>query len=376
MKKFDVAVIGAGPAGSTAASILASAGFKTALLDKHSFPRQKLCGGGVTARAFDYLPIDINNYPFVEINDVLFKEIKTGIEVEIKREAPFIFMVDRSQFDYYLVKKSIEQGAEFFPNVEVIGVENNIIKTTKGEIQAEIIIAADGANGYFAKRNRKYFNFIPAVEAEISLRALSKDSQYFKTRFDFGVPEGGYSWVFPKKGSITIGSTAIKKGKRLNLKKNLLKYAEGFNLKLNPIEIQGYFVPLQRKFFPPCKSNILITGDALGIADPVTLEGISLAILTGKLAAESAILSKNKNELLCKTYNDKIKVQVYKELKYARWISNAIYGSESIRVFLMKHYGFNLANKMTDVITNSTKYSSEFTKPYNFLKLIKYLKAH
>lgn len=376
MKKFDVAVIGAGPAGSTAANILASSGFKTALIDKHYFPREKLCGGGVTARALKFLPVEIESFPFVEIKKVLFKETQTGIEFEIKRDKPFIFMVDRFDFDYFLLKKSIEKGAEFFPGFEVSSVEGNLIKSSNEEIQAEIIIAADGAGGYFVKRNRKYLNFAAAVETEIPLNKVRGKSKIPNARFDFGTPPGGYSWVFPKKESITIGSATIKKGKGINLKNILLKYANDLNFELNPREIKGYFIPLQRKSFPPCKGNVLITGDALGIADPVTLEGISLAILTGKLAAEAVILSRRKGTPPCKIYKREVELQVYEELKYARLISNAIFGSAHIRTFLMRHYGLQLANKMTGIITASTKYSDEFTKPSNFLKLIKYLKVN
>ncbi len=371
MNKYDVCIVGGGPAGATAAYILAKSGFKTAVLDKSNFPRPKICGGGVTKRALQYLPFNTNGLDFNPIKELIFSEEDSKIELKVEREEPFIFLTNRSEFDYFLLRKALEKGAVLFEDFDVSEKNGKVIKSKdKKEITAEVFIWADGANGYSNKKRRQNFLFKPSVQAEIPSRLLKSNSTDLKTRFHFGFPANGYSWIFNKKEIVSIGLTG---GGKVNLKKGLKIFAERFGIEINSLNVKGYFVPLLKKNIIPFEKNGLFVGDALGIADPLTLEGISMAILSGKIAAESIVRSELRLTVMRKLYKEEIEKKIYKELKYSRFVANLVFQHPRLRTFLMRKYGSRLANKMVEVIWGNTQYSKEFTDIVNFAKLFKYL---
>ncbi len=163
MAGFDVAVVGAGPSGSTAAYHLSRAGARVIILDRAEFPREKPCGGGVTARAFERAPVDIT--PVVEqvVTKVRFSyklgkffdhEYRTG---ELGDEEPqaLVYMTQRHRLDEFLLDHACEAGAEFRGGVIVRGVEMDRESVTidlDGEkVEASVLIGADGANGIVAR---------------------------------------------------------------------------------------------------------------------------------------------------------------------------------------------------------------------------------
>src|SRR5256714_7012547 len=110
MATYDVAIIGAGPAGSTAAYRLASAGATVLLLDKATFPRDKPCGGGVTGRAARLLPFSIE--PVVEdVIDRLECRLQYGPQFERAARAPLAYMTQRKRLDHFLLQQAAEAGA-------------------------------------------------------------------------------------------------------------------------------------------------------------------------------------------------------------------------------------------------------------------------
>ena len=372
MKKFDVAIIGAGPAGTAAAYYLAKAGRNVLLVDRASFPRKKVCGGGVTARAFNIAGDLLKDFPFNLVSKVYFNEKRTGIEIVIEKEKPFIFMTEREEFDNYLLKKAINSGVVFYSNFEVADFKKGkIFSKENTTIQADFIIAANGANGYFIKRNKKYLKLVPALEVKIDKEMFPNHFGELQTRFDFGIPDGGYAWIFVKKNSASVGVANVA-NKKVNLNDVLREYLKSFGFLNDKLKFNGYFVPLLKSNLSSCQEWALLTGDALGVADPITLEGIAPAMLTGKLAAE-AVLSASSSEQACKIYSQKVKNEIYKELKYAKIVSKIIYEHPHLRKFLMKNYGSRLAEKMAQVILHETKYSDEFRNKNNYWKLIKYL---
>ena len=155
---YDVAIVGAGPAGSTAAKFLSEKGLKVILIEKHKFPRDKSCGGGLSNRVlveFDY----INNERFIESYSYCgiahSPTLKNKIEVHEKN--PIIASVLREKFDYELVKLAKENGTYLLEgksvrDFEILKDEVKIILDNKAIINSKVLIGADGVWSLIAKK--------------------------------------------------------------------------------------------------------------------------------------------------------------------------------------------------------------------------------
>ncbi len=134
----------------------------------------------------------------------------------------------------------------------------------------------------------------------------------------------------------------------------------------------GFYIPVSRGKNILASKRILLTGDAAALADPVTAEGISAAVLSGLLAAESVIEGKLNSEIVPNLYNQKIEKHFHKDLKAGIFLSKAFYNYESLRVILMKRYGMRFCEIIADIISGERRYSRLIKNPFNYLKLIKY----
>ena len=153
-----------------------------------------------------------------------------------------------------------------------------------------------------------------------------------------------------------------------NLMKNYLDYLNLSNLVAE--ERHGFVIPFGNKNRRFAFGRLLLVGDAAGLADPVTAEGISYAIESGRYAADSILNDNNNVGRINKNYETSIK-KILKELKCAGILAYFIYGSPFLRSFVFKRYGRDLSNLMTDVITGKVKYSELLSTPINYLKLLR-----
>src|SRR5207245_8576615 len=155
VERFDAIVVGAGPAGSTAAYRLATAGARVLLVDKARFPRDKPCGGGLTMRAIRELPISVE--PVVEhVVDRMAFRLRYGRSFERGGGKPLILMTQRRRLDHFLAEQAAAAGADFRDGVTVAAVEGDdrgARAVVDGvPIEADVVIGADGANGLTARR--------------------------------------------------------------------------------------------------------------------------------------------------------------------------------------------------------------------------------
>jgi flavin-dependent dehydrogenase len=140
MQRFDVLVVGGGPAGSTAAIRLADGGARVLLVDKATFPRDKPCGGGITTRAFAHCPVDPT--PVVEEEvDLVELRFRYGDSVVREARAPVIRMTQRRRLDAFLLDAARERGVEVREGTTI----------DAASAPADVVIGADGANGTTAK---------------------------------------------------------------------------------------------------------------------------------------------------------------------------------------------------------------------------------
>ena len=375
---YDVIIVGSGPAGATAAYFLAVNGVKPLIIEKEKFPRYKTCGGGVVSRVKDLLPFDLDE--ILELSCMQAEVYDKGSRCHFtsKRAYPIIMMTMRENFDSFLLSKAIEQGAVLRDKCEVrnFKITGNGIEINTGteNFITKFLIAADGSNGIFSKRFNSKDDVVrlPALEYEIFTNTDTYLRFSNKARFDFGFPENGYGWVFPKKDHLSVGVVGMTK-LNCNLNEMFSKYINQLQIKeiLNS-EKHGYTIPILKRKKVFNHAGILLTGDAAGFADPITGEGISSAILSGRIAAESIISANFDENRVASLYNRAIYETLMKEYSCAKTISTLIYNFPKLRSFIFRSYGQKLTETITDIFSGKRKYSALFNSPHFYYKLVKY----
>ena len=301
-------VVGAGPAGSTAAKFLSEKGYKVLLLDKEKFPRDKPCAGGLSLRVlsrFPYLKEEnlIESYSFGGI--VYSTSLKYKIKVE--KDDPIGAMILRKKIDHGLVKIAITSGTTFMDgkrveNIKILKDQAKIYLNDGTNFESQMVVGADGIWSTIAKKTGlsqkgKYLGMCIFQEYPISSEVLDR---YIGEKRSCHMHPGvqdivGYGWVFPKKKHVNIGICELKPiGSQSECKTNLKEvYKNYFNLlkksKIIPNDLEigrlrGGAVPL----YPLEKTysdRVLLCGDAGGFINPVSGEGIYFAMSSGKIAA-------------------------------------------------------------------------------------------
>lgn len=338
--KYDVVVVGAGPAGSTAAKFLSEKGIKTLLLDKEKFPRDKPCAGAIPMRI-------LNRFKYIEEKNLIesytygtylyLPTLKDRIEIQM--EKPIHAMVLRKYFDNGLVNHAIECGTTFLDgknatNIKLSKEKTKVFLNDDTSIESQLIIGADGiwstvAKKYGMGKNHRNFGICIFQEAPIDNKLIDS---YFTERRYAHLHVGfsglnGYGWVFPKKNHINIGIVELKIQKEKSIpKKNLKEIYRNYikNLKDNKI------IPSELKLnkissapLPSChfektySSRMLLCGDAGGLIN-IGGGGIEYAMTSGAIAANiatDALTEDNMTEKYLSKYESSWKSEFGKDIK-------------------------------------------------------------
>ena len=290
VERYDVAVVGAGPAGSVTAIHLARGGARVLLVDKATFPRDKPCGGGLTLRAVRQLPVD--PAPVVE-HEVDRMAFRVGWRTHFERRGrrgPFVLMTQRRRLDHYLVEQAVAAGAEFQDGVKVVlgTVPKGLSLEIDGEeVRAELVIGADGANGTTARAL--------GLGGPVTHGVAFEGNAAFDERYrglaviELGTVPGGYGWVFPKGDHVNVGVGGWEaEGPRL--RGHLAELCRRHGIDGDALEsVRGHRLPLRRSGFVPAHGRALLVGDAAGLVDPLTGDGMYEAFVSARLASAAAL---------------------------------------------------------------------------------------
>jgi geranylgeranyl reductase family protein len=306
--KCDVVVVGAGPAGSTAATFLAKKGFKVVLVDKYKFPRDKPCGGGIPISNFKRFPY-LKDSDFVESYSYggFFHSPSLKYKIEFHAEKPIVAMVKRDRFDHGLALIAADYGAEFIDGKRITDVNISSDKAevtleNKTTISSEVVIGADGIPSTIARKsglttqNRKV-NICAFQEYKLDEKTLDKYATNERVGHVHLMYENipGYAWLFPKKDCFNIGvGEFMPFRKHAPEKVNLVKmYKSYFQFlkkeKLIPEslrigKLKGGSVPIYA-LKQTYADRLLLCGDAAGFINPISGGGIHFAMVSGENAA-------------------------------------------------------------------------------------------
>ena len=370
MIKTDVCILGAGPAGAAAALKLSRLGIPCILIDKATFPREKICGDGISHRVMDIVskwidPSVAERFAaaktiHLDSWGLLFEGTKqNSFDIEYRpfkdktKEIPSGFVCKRYEFDNFLVNEvrnchniTLMENVEitdFQPNTEGVSTENQtgnngwILKNKTGEIvvQTRLLLVADGAHSRFARH-------IGGIEMDPK-HYMASVKAYYKGVTDFHADNylefyfhkdflPGYFWIFPlPNGEANVGIAIVSEEvsrRKLNLKKCLQEVIEDkFKERFKDAEligdIQGYGLPLGSKKRKLSGDNYMLLGDAACLIDPLTGEGIANALVSGAVAAEQAAKCLEKNDFsthILRGYDERIYRMRGQEFKVSYWL--------------------------------------------------------
>jgi geranylgeranyl reductase family protein len=328
----DVIIVGAGPAGSVLAFLLAKSGLRVLILEKSSLPRYKSCGGGLTIKTIQSLPFGVE--PVVEMKAEGGKVFYKGEKLFTTRtEQPIAFLVMRDRFDYFLVQKAIEAGADLLEDVAVTGIEQDAqgvqVQTSKGKFQARFVVGADGVFsitarlvGLLARRKTG-----TALEAEVETPSAALESQGYYATFDFGATRRGYGWIFPKQDHLSVGVFRAWPGKANNIKANLESFlASQPVLRTHRLlRLKGHLIPLGGDFAPLHLGRVLLVGDAANLADPWLGEGIYYAVRSARIAADVICEALSRGQTDLAAYTRLVHQEIVEQLFCARRFAGFVY---------------------------------------------------
>jgi len=343
MPVYDVIVVGAGPSGSLCAYTLAKSGLSVLIVEKAQFPREKLCGGGVSYKAAQMLHgvIDLSNFPSTSVVGS-YLSFKNEHLTYVGQDTPS-YSANRTDFDNAILMAAKKAGCEVLMQTEAVAVrESNteIAVTTKDgkKLKAAFLVLAEGIRG----RLHEKLGYAGRFDVTMALK-IDVEPSYFpdglrkNTLFDFGAIPNGYAWIFPKNGFYNAGafwyrSPSIDKVQQRSLELFIKQFDWSAQGKIG--RLQGYAIPYNIDFPMYNTSRTLLVGDAAGAVEDFYGEGFFYGFQTSLLAAD--VISKSiSNNASLDLYTARLKSDVLIQVKFSRITAHYFYTHQRFGYYQM-----------------------------------------
>ncbi|MEA2531294.1 MAG: electron transfer flavoprotein-quinone oxidoreductase [Thermomicrobiales bacterium] len=336
-ERFDAIVVGAGPAGITAAKDMAAAGLSVVVLERGQYPGSKNVSGGILYRhpteemcpGFEEdAPLE---RPIIEQRYLVLTEdaMLGGLYRSMKfAERPYnAYSVLRAEFDQWYATKAEEAGAEVYPEFTVTDVlweDGRVVGVTTGEPDGELlahcVVLADGANSLLAQRVGLHREWAPMDQALVAKELIALSAEKIEDRF--ALPAGlgtayeifgestwgllGYGFIYTNKESISIGTGALLQDlidTGINVNDMLDRFKR--HPAIAPLVAGGETIEYSAHLIPEggidrlpqiFADGVVVVGDAAGLVNPLNREGANLAMISGRLAAQAIVEAKQRND--------------------------------------------------------------------------------
>ncbi|MGR6319681.1 geranylgeranyl reductase family protein [Micromonospora soli] len=290
---WDLVVVGGGPAGLSAAHAAARAGVRTLVIERATHPRYKTCGGGLIGTSLAEIADRIE----VPVDDRVDRITVTrdGRRAFTRRHSgPLLAMVRREKFDDRLRAAAVAAGAEVREGVPVRAVEQDPdevrLRLADGDVvRARTVIGADGSSGVTARHVGVTFRQVDlGLEVELPVPPDEQERWRGRVLLDWGPVPGSYAWVFPKGDDrLTVGVISAR-GAGERTRAYLRDFVARLGLSgLTPEHDSGHLTRCRAEDAPLRRGRVLVAGDAAGLLEPWSREGISYALRSGRLAGEA-----------------------------------------------------------------------------------------
>jgi geranylgeranyl reductase family protein len=406
---FDAIIVGAGPSGSSCAVYLSRMGLRVLLVDREHFPRDKVCGDGVSGKSMSMLRElglieEIELLPHVKIPDLeLTSPDGTGVDITLTERdgsPEYGYCIRRELFDdavFQYAKKHVTGTIEGFTVRElirestgsgekVIGVKGRSVHGDEEEFRSSVVVGADGFNGAVSRELgvrqldpahlfvciRGYFRGVKDLKPRIELHFLKET-----------VP--GYFWIFPVEKDLanvglamTVEDVRKKQTNPMNqlldvLKNNSAIVSRFKDSVMIDSSLKAGVIPCGSKRVRSYGDGWLLVGDAASLADPLTGEGIGNALYSGKLAAETILKAHDRNDysrLQLSSYEQALRDAFDSQLRNSSLIQRRAKNSSFVNLVIRKAAGSRgLRELMADWLNNPVERKSYISR-FSYLRIV------